>query len=664
MVSENTIIKSFERVTAEGYGARFYRVDLHFHTPASDDARGADKYGWDYYDKKTFPRKVGDSLDYYKKVKKKQEEILEASRKLAKDIVERFRDEKINLVAITDHNSIGTLWNDPESFKDIMDLAAPTWYELIDDEAQKLNKDRTVLTILPGVEISTSDIHILAVFPPQKPRRKAHFIICDLLNEMGFEVEDWGTNKAGKTSVYNTIQLIAQKGGLPIIAHADAHSKALFKLYEMKSAAMRDVLTNKYLSAIEIKKYSYYFKWNNEVDGILNTWIRSLRISPGLSSIAYFQGSDAHSPEPIGQPDKYTFVKMTEPSFSGLNAAVHMPAARIMLYNDLQKLQKQEKKSGWYIYGMEINQPYFKKRTVRFNRFLNCVVGRLESGKTTLFQLMQQPVTPDGHKEIQGSIRIFIEKIVNAQSYYYVIGKDPRNQYLYSIDKKENSAGKLDWQQVKDLQIMPRFYEPDKVNLLIDSSEAFSGFIEKRFGTPNEENIKRFNDMFAISLFVEEEKQQLLYAEADGDNYKLYLNEQWNRGKEKRIEFSGLDNSLRRIILISVIIISGTTGPLIVDAPEEYFNNQDIIDYLVPIIKNYKDRRQMILFTNHPLLAVNTDPENYILLEQKKWRGKKVGRIEPGFSIDKEEQKEGLINLMEGSLGAFNKRKIRYSIND
>jgi hypothetical protein len=661
MAAKNTIIKSFERVKAEDYGARFYRVDLHFHTPASDDARGADKYGWKYYDNKTFPKKEGDSLEYYKEVKKKQEEIIEECRKLAKDIVQRFRDEKINLVAITDHNSIGTIWNDPESTKDIMDLAAPTWYELIDDEAQELNKDRTVLTILPGVEISTSDIHILAIFPPQKPRRKVHFIICDLLNEMGFDVDAWGTNKAGKTGVYNTIQLIAQKGGLPIIAHADAHSKAFFKLYKMKSAAMKDVLTNKNLSAIEIKKFSHYFKWNKDLDGILNTWIRSLRTPQGLSSIAYFQGSDAHSTEPIGQPYNYTFVKMNEPSFSGLNAAVHMPAGRIMLYDDLQKLQKQEKKSGWYIYGLEINHPYFKKRTIRFNRFLNCVVGRLESGKTTLSQLMQQPITPGMHdREIQGSIRIFIEKIVDAQSYYYVMGKDSKNQYLYSLDKKENTVRKMDWQQFKDLKIMPRFYEPDIVNQLIASGEAFSGFMERRFGPPNEENIKKFNDMFAVSLFVGEEKQQLLYAEADSGHYKLYLNERWNRGKEKRIEFSRLDNSLRRILLISVITISGTTGPLIIDSPEEYINNHDIVNYLVPIIKKYKDRRQMIVFTNHPLFAVNTDPENYILLEQKKRRGKKVGRIKLGFSIDKEEQKEALITLMEGSLDAYNKRKIRY----
>jgi len=661
MISENTIIKSFEQVSAADYGARFYRTDLHFHTPASDDARGTGKYGWKYYDKKTFPKKAGDSLEYNKEVKKKQEEIIEECKKLAKQIVDRFRDEKISLAAVTDHNSIGTIWIDPVSPKDIMDLAAPTWYELIDDEAQKLNKDRTVLTILPGVEISTSDIHLLAIFPPQNPRRKAHFIICDLLNEMGFDVDTGGTNKAGKTGVYDTIQLITQKGGLSVISHADAHSKAFFKLYAMKSAAMQDVLANKNLSAIEIKKFSYYFKRNKDVGGILNTWIRSLRGPQGLSSIAYFQGSDAHSPGPIGQPDNYTFVKMTEPSFPGLNTAVHMPEARVMLYDDLKKLQKQEKKSGWYIYGMEIHHPYFKDRAVRFNRFLNCVLGKLESGKTTLFQLMQQPVTPGGHdREIQGSIRIFIEKIVDAQSYYYVMERDSINQYLYSIDKKENTVGKLDWRQINDLKIMPRFFEPDKVNQLIASGDAFSGFIEKRFGPPNKENIKKFNNMFAISLFAEEKKQQLLYAEADGDNYKLYLNERWNRGKEKRTAFPALDNSLRRIVLISVITISGTTGPLIIDTPEQYFNNQDIVDYLVPIIKKYKDRRQMILFTNHPLLAVNTDPENYILLERK---GNKT-RIESGFSIDKEKQKDQLVNLVEGGSRAFNQRKIRYSINN
>jgi histidinol phosphatase-like PHP family hydrolase len=660
MVSGNTIIKSFERVTGESYGARFYRTDLHFHTPASDDARGDNKYYWDFYDLK-FPKKGENSQEYYEKVKQVQDEILEASRKLARDMVQRFRKEKLSLVAITDHNSIGTISRDPESTKDIMDLAAPTWYELIDDEAQKLNKDRTVLTILPGVEISTSDIHILAIFPPQTPRRKAHFIICDLLNEVGFKMEEWGDNlKAGKTSVYRTIELITKQGGLPIIAHADAHDKALLELYKINSAAMKDVLTNKHLSALEIVNPSNFEKLNQKVKKPLSTWIYSLRKKHGLSSFAYFHGSDAHSLEQIAK--RSTYVKMTEPSFPGLKIALHIPSSRVRLYDDVQKAIKQEKCGGLYIYGMEINHPYFKRRVVRFNRHLNCVVGKPESRKTTLFQLMQKTFTTND-REIQGSIKFFIEEIKKSKSKYYMIGKDSRNHYLYSLDKSDKNepvVKKRVWNELKDLDITPCFYEPDIVNRWIDCGESFNKFIRERFGPPNEQNIQTLNKMFAIPLFLEKEKHQLLYAEADGNNYKLHLDVQWNRGKEKKVEFSELDNSLRRMIFICVTIISGTTGPLIIDAPEGYFNNHDIVNYLIPIIKKYKDIRQIILFTNHPLLAINTDPEHHILLEQKKYRGEKVGRIEP---MVKKEQREQLVNLVEGSSRAFNKRKIHYDMN-
>ncbi len=40
MATGSEMIDGFQRVTAVDYGARFYRTDLHFHTPASEDARG------------------------------------------------------------------------------------------------------------------------------------------------------------------------------------------------------------------------------------------------------------------------------------------------------------------------------------------------------------------------------------------------------------------------------------------------------------------------------------------------------------------------------------------------------------------------------------------------------------------------------------------------
>ena len=201
MAITRTIISSFKSAHNMEYGAKFYKADLHYHTPASEDARGENRYDFNPY-KTKYPRRE-ESQNYLRAVKAIQENILEDSRNVAANIVQRFLEVDLSLVAVTDHNGIGTIWTDDESERSLMDLAAPTWYELIDDEARKINEKagNTVLTILPGTEISTTGIHILAIFPPQRPRRKVHFMICDLLNEVGFAIDDWGKNpKVGISS--------------------------------------------------------------------------------------------------------------------------------------------------------------------------------------------------------------------------------------------------------------------------------------------------------------------------------------------------------------------------------------------------------------------------------------------------------------------------------
>jgi hypothetical protein len=518
---------------------------------------------------------------------------------------------------------------------------------------------RIELIILPGVEISTTGIHMLAIFPPQQPRRKVHFKICELLDEIGFEIEDWGQNQeVGKTSVYNTIDLIASKGGLPIIAHVDGSDQALLNLYKINSGAMKNVYKNKNLPALEVVEPKSFMKEHKGLKQPLNTWIRELRKKEGLSSLAYFQGSDAHSLLDIAR--RYTYVKMAEPSFQGLKIAVNVPSSRVRLGADPNR--PTEDRSDFYIYGVEINNNYFKKRFIRFNRHLNCVVGRLETGKSALFNLMQNAIYP-GFADVKGSVKLFIEKVDNSHSLYYVVCSNAKNHYLYSINNKDGTVEELHSDNLEklmeDLNIKPGFYAPNLANKLIVSPESFNTFLNDKFGLPKQENIKTFNDMFSVSNFLEEEKQQLLFVENNGDNYKLYLNVNWNRRKEKRVEFSKLDNSLKRIVLICIIVISGKVGPLIVDAPEGYLNNEDIVNFLIPIVKKYKDFRQVIIFTNHPIIAINSDPENYILLKRR-W-GKKAINVDPGFSIDKKEQKNQLVNLMEGNLRTFSKRMIRYS---
>ena len=155
----------FNQADSLPYGTKFYKIDLHCHTPASEDARGSNRYNFNPYIVE-YPDKTDG--DYEQKVAQIQEDILCGAKKVARAIVARFREQGLSLVAITDHNGIGTIWTDPESDRRIMDLAAPTWYELIDKEAQNINAKagKTVLTILPGMEVSTAGVHLLTVFPP------------------------------------------------------------------------------------------------------------------------------------------------------------------------------------------------------------------------------------------------------------------------------------------------------------------------------------------------------------------------------------------------------------------------------------------------------------------------------------------------------------------
>jgi len=92
-------------------GARFYKADLHIHTPASRDWRG---------------QRGQDAM---------------------RRIFDKIKKCGIEVVAITDHNSVGSL-----------------------DEAKKLGT-KVGVHVYPAVEISTKEGHVLALFDPGKPTK-------------------------------------------------------------------------------------------------------------------------------------------------------------------------------------------------------------------------------------------------------------------------------------------------------------------------------------------------------------------------------------------------------------------------------------------------------------------------------------------------------------
>jgi len=651
MDMSDKLLKTLEKIQALTYGTRFFKADLHFHTPASEDARGSNRYNYNPY-KIDYPKRKKNP-NYHEEVAAVQQDILKEARLIASEIVQQSLKEGLSVLAVTDHNGIGTIWADDESRKGMMDLAAPTWYEIIDDAAQLINDavGYTELLILPGVEISTTGVHILAIFPPQSPRRKVHFMICDLLNEVGFNVDDWGKNpKVGNASVYDTIELITMKGGLAIPAHIDGSDQSVLKLYKLTSGAMKNVLTNEHLGAVEIVDPEKFSKHNKKLKKPLKAWLDDVRRNQGLQSLAFFQGSDAHNIPSIAK--RFTYLKMSGPSYLGLKTAIQIPSSRIRIADSYKEL------GGLYIHGLAFDHPFLGQQTLRFNHNLNCISGRRGAGKTSLYTLLQGVVNPE-ITEMDGNATLFVEQITDGVSQYYAFSRKAgeADVSIFSLDPKAKIVEAIDLAQAKELSLQPKFYNPERMREIILDKAQLQTFLGEKFGEPSETNAQKFNDLFSTPPFLDQQKDPLLELTLEDSGYRLAMNMNWRGGKTAMKDFFDLTLSQRKTAMMCMIIRSGQFGPVIIDAPEEEFDSEDMTKFLVPVIKENKETRQVLLITNHPILTVNTDPDNYLLMQLE---GAKLKDIISGFAIDSESHKPLLINILEGDLETFRRRANLY----
>jgi len=662
---DSPVIALFQQIKGQLYGSKFFKVDLHFHTPASEDARGKNRYDFNPYRTTKYPEN-DHTLEYHQQVRAIQEEVFKQARALAAQIVDRMQEEELSLVAITDHNGIGTIWPDPGDPEDCsMDLAAPTWYELIADEAERRSglPGQRPLVILPGTEISTQGVHILAIFPPSKPKRRVHFQICDLLTEVGIAVEDFGSNpKVGRASVADTLRLIRAKGGSPIIAHIDGSDQALLKLFELNSGAMRDVITDPALRGVEVVDPAKLSSKDKALKEPLSRYFDSQRRDADLDPLAYFQGSDAHDLETIGK--RFTFVKMSSPSYAGLLAAIQVPSSRLRL-SDLHEAAD----SGLYLYGALLQSPFLGSQIVRFNRHLNCIVGRKESGKSQVFRLLEQAVNAD--VALEGDVSLFVDRREAGVSNLYCFTRNSSGTQVARIREKDGaySAEPVAADDPELSNLRPKFYHEGGVQSLLEDSSSLQRFLEKFFGSPNKENLAKLNEEFVLSNFLDDEPSPLLVASLgsqpnkDGKKtpcYDLALNLNWRNGKPSLVPFADLSRSLRRMVIVSIILVTGKNGPLIIDEPGDHFDNEDIANFLVPLVKQLKDKRQIVFATGNSNLAINSDPDNYIVLHAEKG---KLKELRSGFAIDNDEQRERLIQVLEGSIKSFRQRDRRYTLD-
>lgn len=136
-----------------------------------------------------------------------------------------------------------------------------------------------------------------------------------------------------------------------------------------------------------------------------------------------------------------------------------------------------------------------------------------------------------------------------------------------------------------------------------------------------------------------------------------YLKPQYSLTYDKQ-EISQLSPGERGLLLlVFYLLVDKDDIPLVIDQPEENLDNQTIYKILVRCIKTAKQRRQVIMVTHNPNLAVVCDAEQIICATCDK-ANKRFSYI--SGAIDSPQIKARVIEILEGTEPAFVNRKKKY----
>ncbi len=115
------------------------------------------------------------------------------------------------------------------------------------------------------------------------------------------------------------------------------------------------------------------------------------------------------------------------------------------------------------------------------------------------------------------------------------------------------------------------------------------------------------------------------------------------------------------LLLVFYLIIDKEQIPLVIDQPEENLDNQTVFELLVPCIKETKERRQVIIVTHNPNLAVVCDAEQIICASLDKARNYEMQYL--SGAIENPVINKAIVDILEGTRPAFDNRDSKYEVS-
>lgn len=112
------------------------------------------------------------------------------------------------------------------------------------------------------------------------------------------------------------------------------------------------------------------------------------------------------------------------------------------------------------------------------------------------------------------------------------------------------------------------------------------------------------------------------------------------------------------LLLVFYLLIDKDTGPLLIDQPEQNLDNQTVFGVLVPCINEARHRRQIVLVTHNPNLAIVCDADQII-----RARLGVDGNCQLSYdsgAIENPIMSAAVVDVLEGTKPAFEKREHKY----
>lgn len=259
----------------------WYRVDLHLHTPGSNDY-------------------LETGVSYL-------------------DILKRAEHCGLDVIAFTDHNTVAGLRTLRKEVEDLMLLEQLE--RIRPDEQQRLNDYRRLaekILLLPGFELTaTLGFHVLGIFPPETSTRELDHILLNL--RVPADRLDEGSTEVGATvDVLTAYRIIHEAGGLAIAAHANSAHGVAMQGFDFGGQTKIAYTQDPHLHALEVTDLEVKRRRTTAsfFNGSKPEYPRRMHC---------IQGSDAHrlhrdpnDKNRLGVGDRVTEVALPEPTFAAL----------------------------------------------------------------------------------------------------------------------------------------------------------------------------------------------------------------------------------------------------------------------------------------------------------------------------------------------------------